>query len=129
MGFVRNTDVFVEIPKSQGARIEQLDSVRGLAALSVVLCHHLIAYPRFWDAYVFGPQGNKTGLFFPPVYILWAGHSAVVLFFVLSGYVLFLPTLQHRQPTYGKYLIKRFCRIYLPQWLGLVCFRKASFLA
>jgi peptidoglycan/LPS O-acetylase OafA/YrhL len=33
---------------------------------------------------------------------------------VLSGYVLTLPTLQGRQPTYLRYAFKRFCRIYLP---------------
>jgi peptidoglycan/LPS O-acetylase OafA/YrhL len=50
---------------------------------------------------------------------LVAGHEAVLLFFVLSGFVLTLPFLKPVQPGYPSYLIKRICRIYLP-YLGAV---------
>ncbi len=46
--------------------------------------------------------------------LISSGRSAVVLFFVLSGYVLSMPTWKKRQMPYGLYLIRRFCRIYLP---------------
>jgi len=102
-------------PTERGDRVEQLDSVRGLAALSVVFCHHLLVFPFVWNVYASKyPGSNEAVLLFPPAYIFWAGHSAVVLFFVLSGYVLFLPVMQGRQPTYTHYVLKRFCRIYLP---------------
>ncbi len=85
-------------------RIQQLDSIRGLAALVVVFNHlPLIA------------------LAIPPlgVYLITYigidnGHSSVMLFFVLSGFVLSLPFLQQKEVTYIPYLIKRFFRIYVP---------------
>ncbi|MGC4006445.1 MAG: acyltransferase [Pirellulales bacterium] len=98
-----------------GGRIEQLDSVRGLAALSVVICHILNVMPAVWNAYL-GHETEPTvaWLLLPPTFLFWAGHAAVLLFFTLSGYVLFLPTLQGRQPAYPTYALKRFCRIYIP---------------
>jgi hypothetical protein len=36
------------------------------------------------------------------------------LFFVLSGFVLSLPVTQFEQPAFWQFLVKRFCRIYLP---------------
>lgn len=59
----------------------------------------------------------------PPTLLipLFAGGKSVILFFVLSGYVLALPYWRDRQLTYGKYLVRRFCRIYLP-YLGALLF-------
>lgn len=45
---------------------------------------------------------------------LIAGRLAVVIFFILSGFVLALPYLNGTQQSYGKYIIRRICRIYLP---------------
>lgn len=56
----------------------------------------------------------------PPIYAIFAGHSAVMLFFVLSGYVLYLPYLQGRQPGYLAYVVKRWCRIYIPYFVAMV---------
>jgi peptidoglycan/LPS O-acetylase OafA/YrhL len=42
------------------------------------------------------------------------GHAAVITFFVLSGYVLSLPYYRGTQVSYSRYLVKRFCRIYIP---------------
>jgi peptidoglycan/LPS O-acetylase OafA/YrhL len=50
---------------------------------------------------------------------LVAGHEAVTLFFVLSGFVLTLPYLRPKSPRYGPFLVKRICRIYLPYLGGL----------
>lgn len=43
-----------------------------------------------------------------------AGSESVMLFFVLSGFVLSLPFYSNQQPKYGQYIIKRTCRIYIP---------------
>jgi peptidoglycan/LPS O-acetylase OafA/YrhL len=90
-------------------RFHQLDSLRGLAALAVVSHHCLMTLPDhggwFWRA----PFRN--------------GHEAVVLFFVLSGFVLNLPFLAREAPAtkgYGEFLFRRFCRIYLP-YLPALC--------
>lgn len=74
------------------SRQEHLDSLRGIAALIVVGVHYLAA---FYPYTVFGSQGHyqrhlalEELFFFPPLGLLTAGHFAVCLFFVLSGYVL-----------------------------------------
>ncbi|MFL5339397.1 MAG: acyltransferase family protein [Gemmataceae bacterium] len=104
-----------------GSRVEQLDSLRGLAALSVVVSHHLLVFPAVFEAFKSTPPGpGEALLLLPPVYIFWAGHSAVVLFFVLSGYVLSLPVFDGRQPTYSQYVAKRVCRIYLPYLVAVM---------
>ena len=46
--------------------------------------------------------------------IFYAGDAAVILFFTLSGFVLALPFLSYRQPTYSDFVIRRVCRIYFP---------------
>ena len=48
------------------------------------------------------------------------GHRAVVLFFLLSGFVLSLPQVRGAgRPAYLPYLVKRICRIYLPYLAAL----------
>ena len=49
-----------------------------------------------------------------PLHTLWAGEEAVILFFILSGFVLSMPFLNSKEFILNNYLIKRFCRIYLP---------------
>lgn len=49
-----------------------------------------------------------------PLNVLIAGQFAVIVFFVLSGFVLALPYANGSQQSYGQYLIRRVCRIYLP---------------
>jgi len=92
-------------------RMEQLDSIRGLASLSVML-HHLSlvtsisAVPfLFWK--------------YSPFTIIISGHSAVILFFILSGFVLSLPFLNGEKISYKSYLLKRVCRIYIPYAIAM----------
>jgi peptidoglycan/LPS O-acetylase OafA/YrhL len=85
-------------------RFPELDSLRGLAA-SIVVLHHYLGLCS-WPV-----QSWANAL---PTNILFAGDSAVLLFFTLSGFVLTLPYKRPAQPAYGLYLLKRACRIYLP---------------
>jgi peptidoglycan/LPS O-acetylase OafA/YrhL len=87
-------------PHSASGRVTQLDAIRGIAAVTVV-CHHWWAISQFH----------------PPLWIfrpLFLGREAVILFFVLSGYVLSLPIWNNRQLPYPEYLIRRIFRIYIP---------------
>lgn len=86
--------------RTKGKRLFQLDALRGLAAACVVLHHFRFAFHMEPPRWMWIP--------------FFAGRSAVVLFFVLSGYVLSLPYWSGRRRPYGTYLIRRFCRIYLP---------------
>ncbi|MDP1889743.1 MAG: acyltransferase, partial [Gemmatimonadaceae bacterium] len=94
------------------ARLHYLDSLRGLAALAVVVGHYVAAY------------GGPPGL--PPV-LLWRtplaatvdGNAAVSFFFVLSGFVLSIgffrdPVRLHGRFSYGAFMIARVFRLWVP---------------
>ena len=64
-----------------------MESIRGLAAVQVLLLH---VFNAFWPELV---SENVTGGFgwyvhLSPLFFLYDGHAAVYVFFVLSGYVL-----------------------------------------
>ncbi|MGH8781076.1 acyltransferase family protein [Paraburkholderia sp.] len=82
-------------------RYQQLDALRGLAALTVVLSHFTLLAPLL-------------GLRHSPVRLVSGGHEAVILFFALSGFVLTLQVKGSRGLRYGEYVVRRVCRIYLP---------------
>src|SRR3954468_1590967 len=72
----------------QGPRIAYLESIRGLAALQVVLLH---SFAAFAPGLVFTAPSSQAVLNYihlSPLYFLYDGYSAVYVFFVLSGYVL-----------------------------------------
>ncbi|RZK37098.1 MAG: acyltransferase [Hymenobacter sp.] len=80
-----------------------LEFLRGVAALLVVY-HHIIVHKHLLD-----PAYQPTGIwaFNPP------GHLSVLVFFVLSGYVIGLTNpVPLTGVTIGKYLKKRFWRIF-----------------
>jgi peptidoglycan/LPS O-acetylase OafA/YrhL len=69
-------------------RIVDLESIRGLAALQVLLLHFLAAFaPDLVFALPAGAAISGT-IHLSPLYFLYDGYSAVYIFFALSGYVL-----------------------------------------
>ena len=79
-------------PNASFDRQVHLDAIRGIAACLVALTHFLAA---FYPYSVFGSADGLQAHFWweaiiliPPFSLLTAGHFAVCLFFVLSGYVL-----------------------------------------
>lgn len=99
-----------------GKRLHELDSLRGIAAFSVMLSHVALVYPIVWDTT--GPDGADWWVklvMFSPLRVVWAGHEAVVFFFILSGFVLALLFFgKSPPPPYRLYLVKRVLRIYPP---------------
>jgi peptidoglycan/LPS O-acetylase OafA/YrhL len=69
-------------------RIAYLESIRGLAALQVLLLHFLSAFAP--DLVFSSPAAAPVAglIHLSPLYFLFDGYSAVYIFFVLSGYVL-----------------------------------------
>lgn len=94
-------------------RDRSLDSLRGLAALSVFACHSIGLWPEVFDR---GP----SWLYLPPIHALWSGRAAVILFFVLSGYVLSLPFWKGTAPGPLGFALKRLARLYPLYLLAIV---------
>lgn len=96
-------------------RLDELDSLRGLAALTVIMHHYLLIFPVMLDE-TFGKQGYGVinTIKYSPFHVFFAGHEAVILFFVLSGFVLSLPYLNKSNLSYPVYLSKRVLRLYIP---------------
>ncbi len=78
-------------------------------------------WPRSPSSFTTSPASAPTELIHllirTPLRLLIAGHQAVILFFLLSGFVLTLPYKKKTGLGYGPFLVKRVCRIYLP-YLG-----------
>ena len=96
---------------------------RGLAAFAVVIYHCLMVFPRLAPTLggagipFHAPDGGGLPVLLltaSPPSLLWSGREAVLLFFVLSGFVLALPFLSDRRPSYLPFAAKRFCRLILP---------------
>ncbi|CAM3642936.1 acyltransferase [Cohnella lubricantis] len=108
-------------------RFVQLDALRGLAALTV-LFYHMAIVPSFLSP-IAGQLFSHT---YSPFGMLVNGAAAVVLFFVLSGFVLSLPLLEGKAQPYGPYLIRRFFRIYVPYvvsvFIALICMKSSPLL-
>ena len=83
-------------------RYSELDSLRGLAALSVVFYH----FKLMWTV------GNPRWLVLVGPFA--TGHEAVILFFLLSGFVLSIQNLQGKKQPYPVFLVRRILRIYAP---------------
>lgn len=97
----------------------ELDSLRGLAALTVLVGHFLLIFTFVEPDTFSNHEYNIWNIFkYSPLHILFAGYEAVILFFLLSGFVLSLPFYKNdfsfSKQWYKGYLIKRFFRIYLP---------------
>src|SRR6266849_2114529 len=77
-----------EGPREKVPRIAYLESIRGLAALQVLLLHFLTAFAP--NLVLSPPDGAMVArtIHLSPLYFLYDGYSAVYTFFALSGYVL-----------------------------------------
>lgn len=124
-------------------RVRSLDGLRGVAAL-VVLFHHalLASAPKLAGAYLARTYEDRTipsglapskGSFdwlisYTPLHVFWAGPEFVVVFFVLSGFVLSLPIAKGRHLRVSVYYPARLLRLYLPVW-GALFFAAAMHIA
>mgnify|MGYP000138274640 CR=1 FL=1 len=91
---------------TQKRRLLELDALRGIAALLVALYHYTTRYDD-----LFGHQVNM--LFDIP----W-GHYGVQLFFVISGFVIFMTLEKTQRPM--DFIVSRFSRIFPAYWSALI---------
>ncbi len=90
----------------QHNRLEILDSLRGIAAVSVMLYHYLFAYPMefgYTDSAIVGLQ---------------YGYFGVHLFFIISGFVIYFSISNNHDVI--DFLVKRFIRLFPSYWLCLI---------
>ena len=83
-------------------RVAKLDAVRGIAALMVVIGH-------CGGLSLFGLAEQPL---FRWLEVLWDGESAVIMFFLLSGYVLALQLGSPAPPGFWQYVTRRVFRIW-----------------
>lgn len=97
-------------------RLSALDGLRGVAALVVVVHHALLVSPAFAAAYFGGPVPKgpwMTAMVYTPLHLVWGGAEAVVVFFVLSGFVL-ARAVRSRSFDWFAYFPSRMLRLYVP---------------
>ncbi|OYU28545.1 MAG: hypothetical protein CFE41_05910 [Burkholderiales bacterium PBB2] len=90
---------------SAAMRLDQVDALRGLAALAVVLFHYTTQHQK-----LFAPASSAS--FSVP----W-GHLGVNLFFIISGFVIFMTLDRCRQPM--DFVVSRFSRLFPSYWLAI----------
>lgn len=86
-------------------RLSQLDSLRGLACIGVMLHHYTYYYGQEW--------GHSQ----PPLFLFEAGRHGVELFFLLSGFVIFM-SLQSK--SVKDFAILRFWRLFPCYWVTIM---------
>lgn len=86
-------------------RFRELDGLRGLAALAVVLSHLTVAYDTL-----------DAGAPDPAFTARWGGFG-VQLFFLISGYVILMSARRSTRPS--DFVISRVSRLYPVYWMGL----------
>jgi len=93
-------------PSDPPARLHELDALRGIAALMVVLFHYTTMFGEKWG----------HGFDVPGAFAL--GQHGVKLFFIVSGFVIYM-SLQ-RRPTPGSFAVSRFARLAPSYWAAVL---------
>ena len=88
------------------SRLVEVDSLRGLAALSVVLFHYTTRFAELFGA------SQPPSLSFP------LGSFGVNLFFIISGFVIFMTLEKTSRPMY--FVVSRFSRLFHAYWVAII---------
>ena len=87
------------------SRLFAVDALRGIAAMAVVLFHYTTKF-----AELYGGNGS------PSVSFAY-GHYGVNLFFMVSGFVIFMTLERTRQPM--DFIVSRFSRLFPSYWVAV----------
>ncbi|WP_159813116.1 acyltransferase family protein [Actinomyces sp. zg328] len=108
-------------PQSAG-RLRELDGLRGLAAVVVLIHHCLLTVPALAEVGArpgAAPDGALERLLsLTPAHLLWGGYEAVLIFFILSGVALSYPISRRRATgrsfDWVDYAPRRLIRLWVP---------------
>lgn len=95
-------------------RFQILDCLRGLAALSVLFYHYTVRYHTLYIDHIVDIKGMGSD-YFPVTYI---GQIPVYLFFIISGFVIFLTVTRSRD--IRDFMNRRFSRLYPCYWTAMI---------
>ncbi len=87
-------------------RYAELDALRGIAAIMVVLFHYSVKYGQIY--------GNPV----EPMISFELGYYGVHLFFIISGFVIFLTLDKTRHA--ADFIVSRFSRLYPAYWFAVI---------
>lgn len=87
-------------------RLVEIDALRGIAALAVVLFHYTTGFSS-----LFGQNP-------PPTISFPGGHYGVNLFFIISGFVIFMTLEKTLRPM--DFIVSRFSRLFPAYWVAII---------
>jgi peptidoglycan/LPS O-acetylase OafA/YrhL len=124
MAAARTAPISSTLPPTSAAvprRFENLDGLRGIAAVMVVVYHGILVFPQFGNPVLTGSSAGSWGWFeYSPLRVVLSGTEAVMVFFVLSGFVLTLPVLRAARFAWRAYYPSRILRLYVPVLAALI---------
>lgn len=86
-------------------RLDGLDALRGIAAMAVVLFHFTTQFDNLFK--------HES----PPLLSFPLGHYGVNLFFIISGFVIFMTIERAKAPM--DFVVSRFSRLYPAYWVAI----------
>ncbi|MBF0571567.1 MAG: acyltransferase [Candidatus Omnitrophica bacterium] len=92
--------------QSRSERILELDVLRGLAAISILCLHYTTGYSEHY----FPP--------YPTLFDFPKGYYGISLFFMISGFVIFMTLEKTRNPR--DFVVSRFSRLYPGYWAAVI---------
>ena len=111
-----------KVPRQKNRRMASFDGMRGLAAL-LVLFFHVGTWTKV------GYLANYTFIYknpllkvltVTPLKLLWSGNEAVILFYIIGGFVITKPYIEGRSLHFISFFKKRFTRLVIPYWMILI---------
>jgi len=112
-GVMLSSSSYQPVKKS---RFSEVDSLRAVACLAVIICHALATFRSGVGGDIWISKAEKS-----------FGYFGVLVFFIISGYVIPFSLRGKRLAGVKRFAIRRFWRLYPPFWIALTLNYFANF--